>query len=326
MKAMVRILVARALVATGIALLLPCSSFADEFPTRPVKLIVGFAPGGIADVVTRVIAQSASQHLGQPVVVENKPGADSRIALQQLASATRPDGYSINLSDASLVVNAVLYSTRSYDPVKDFTPLLYVGEVPNFIAVGPAVPANTLTEFIGYAKANPGKLNYAAGGGSTMLGTELFKAAANVDIKYIPYKGQPMGLTALMGGDVHLMVSSVGPLAPLVKQGKIKALAVTSRKRTSLAPDVPTTTEAGLPAMVYTNWFVILGPAEMPRSVVERLQAALRKVMAEALVSTRLKDMGIDTNSIPADEFRAFLRSELARMENIVRSANLKIE
>jgi tripartite-type tricarboxylate transporter receptor subunit TctC len=309
----------------GAAVLAHGALHAQAYPSKPVKLMVGFAPGGIADIVTRLIGQGLTQHLGEPVVVENKPGADSRIALQQLAAAP-PDGYLINLSDASLAVNAVLYATKAYDPLKDFTPLLFVGEVPNFIAVSPSVSANTLSEFIDYAKANKGKLNYAAGGGATMLGTEIFKSAANVDIRYIPYKGQPMGLAALMTGDVHLMVSSVGPLTPLVKQNKIKALAVTSRKRTPLAPDVPTTTEAGLPAMVYTNWFVILGPAGMPKPVVERLQSDLRKVMADPTIITRLKEMGIEPSTTSPEEFTVNLGNELTKMESIVKSANLKIE
>jgi len=300
-------------------------AIAQTYPNRPVKLMVGFAPGGIADIVTRLIGESLAVQLGQTVIVENKPGADSRVALQQLVSAP-PDGYLINLSDASLVVNSVLHAAREYDPIKDFTPLLYVGEVPNFIAVSPTVAANTLGEFIDFPKTRPGKLNYAAGGGATMLGTELFKTVANVDITYIPYKGQPMGLAALMTGDVHLMVSSVGPLTPLVKQGKIKALAVTSRQRTSLAPEVPTTTEAGLPGMVYTNWFVILGPAGMPRPVVERLQADLRKVMADPTVLTRLREMGIEPNPVSPEDFVTLASSEIARMEKIVKSANLKIE
>lgn len=324
--AIVRNLVGRCLMAACVAAAaLQGSALAETFPTKPVKLMVGFAPGGIADIVTRLIGQSLTAQLGQPVIVENKPGADSSIALQQLATAP-PDGYLINLSDASLVVNSVLSATRAYDPVKDFTPLLYVGEVPNFIAVGPAVTANTLAEFIDFARKNKGKLNYAAGGGATMLGSELFKSTANVDITYIPYKGQPMGLAALMAGDVQLMVSSVGPLAPLVKQGKIKALAVASRQRTHLAPEVPTTTEAGLPGMIFTNWFVIQGPAGMPPAVVDRLKADLRKVMADPVVVDRLRGMGIEPASTTPEEFVTHLSNELAKMEKIVKTANLKVQ
>lgn len=300
-------------------------ALAQSYPAKSVRMTVGFAPGGIADVVTRVLAQHLATPLGQPVVVENKAGADGRIQLQQLAAAD-PDGYTIGLSDSGLAVNAVLFATKAYDPVKDFTPLLYLGEVPNFIAVSPALNVNTLAEFVSYAKARPGKLNYAATASSTMLAAELFKAVAGVDILRISYKGQSLGLPALMAGDVQLMVSAVGPLAPLAKQGKLKALAVSSLKRTHLAPDVPTATEAGLPGMVYVNWYVILGPAGLPRPVAERLTSDLRKAMAEPAVTDRLHGMGIEKNIASPEEFMKILGSELAKMEKIVKSANLRIE
>ncbi|MBI3371739.1 MAG: tripartite tricarboxylate transporter substrate binding protein [Betaproteobacteria bacterium] len=300
-------------------------ALAQSYPAKPVRMSVGFAPGGIADIVTRVVAQYLATPLGQAVIVENRAGADGRIQLQQLATAA-PDGYSIGLSDSGLAVNAVLFATKTYDPVKDFTPLLYLGEVPNFIAVSPALNVNTLTEFVDYAKARPGKLNYAATASSTMLAAELFKAVAGVDLVRVSYKGQAFGLPALMAGDVQLMVSAVGPLAPLAKQGKLKALAVSALKRTHLAPEVPTATEAGLPGMVYVNWYVVLGPAGLPRAVADRLQADLRKVMAEPAVMTRLREMGIEQNIASPDEFINILGNELAKMEKIVKSASLKIE
>ena len=300
-------------------------AFAQSYPTKPVRISVGFAPGGIADVVTRMVAQHLATPLGQSVIVENRAGADGRIQLQQLAAAA-PDGYSIGLSDSGLAVNAVLFATKAYDPVKDFTPLLYLGEVPNYIAVSPALNVNTLAEFVGYAKARPGKLNYAATASSTMLAAELFKSVAGVDIVRISYKGQAFGLPALMAGDVQFMVSAVGPLAPLAKQGKLKALAVSALKRTHLTPEVPTTAEAGLPGMVYVNWYVILAPAGLPRPVADRLTADLRKTMAEPAVTTRLREMGIETNIASPEEFMAILRNEMAKIEKIVKSANLRIE
>ena len=300
-------------------------ALAQSYPTKPVRISVGFAPGGIADVVTRMVAQHLATPLGQSVIVENRAGADGRIQLQQLAAAA-PDGYSIGLSDSGLAVNAVLFATKAYDPVKDFTPLLYLGEVPNYIAVSPALNVNTLAEFVGYAKARPGKLNYAATASSTMLAAELFKSVAGVDIVRISYKGQAFGLPALMAGDVQFMVSAVGPLAPLAKQGKLKALAVSALKRTHLTPEVPTTAEAGLPGMVYVNWYVILAPAGLPRPVADRLTADLRKTMAEPAVTTRLREMGIETNIASPEEFMAILRNEMAKIEKIVKSANLRIE
>lgn len=300
-------------------------ALAQAYPTKPVKMSVGFAPGGIADVITRAISQRLAVYLKEPVVVENKPGADGRIALQQLA-ASAPDGYSLGLADSGLAVNALLYANKPYDPIKDFTPIFYLGEVPNYVAVTPSLNVNTLQEFVEYAKARPGKLNYAATASSTLLAAELFKSTAGVDIVRIPYKGQALGLPALLAGDVHLMVSAVGGLTPMVKQGKVKALAVTGLKRTALAPEVPTTTEAGLPGMVYINWYVILGPAGLPRPVVDRLNADLRKTVSDPEVVATLNKMGIEINPRSPEEFATILNGELAKIENIVKTANLKVE
>lgn len=301
------------------------SALAQTYPTKPVRMAVGFAAGGILDTIARVTSQRLGTHLGQTVVVENKPGADGRIALQQVV-ASAPDGYSLALADSGLAVNALLYANRPYDPYKDFTPVFYLGEVPNFIAATPALNVNTLAEFIAYAKARPGKLNYAATASSTLLAAELFKASASLDIVRIPYKGQALGLPALMAGDVQVMVSAVGPLAPLAKQGKIKALAVTALKRTPLAPEIPTTTEAGLPGMVYVNWYVYVGPAGLPRPVVDRLYADLRKVVAEPEVIAQLRLMGVEPNPRSPEEFASILKNEMAKIERIVKSANLRIE
>jgi tripartite-type tricarboxylate transporter receptor subunit TctC len=301
------------------------AAVAQTYPNRPVHMTTGFPPGGIADIVTRLVAQYLTGPLGQPVVVENKPGADGRIALQQLMAAA-PDGYTISVADSGLAVNAVVFSPRPYDPTKDFLPLLFLGEVPNFIAVTPSLPASNLAEFIAYAKSQPGKLNYAATASSTLLAAELFKSTAGVDILRVPYKGQAAGLPALMSGDVHLMVSAVGPLAPLAKQGKIKTLAVTSTKRSHLAPDVPTAIEAGLPDMVYINWYVVLAPPGLPKPIADRLQADLRKAMADPALLARFRDMGINPAALSPEEFQVFLKSELAKMENIVKVGNIKIE
>jgi tripartite-type tricarboxylate transporter receptor subunit TctC len=298
---------------------------AQAYPDRPIHLVTGFSAGGIADAVSRVIAQHLGTELGQPVVVENKPGADGQIALSQLSSAA-PNGYTIGLADSGMAVNAVLYSNKSYDPIKDFTPLGYIGEVPNFIAVTPSLSARTLSEFIAYAKANPGKMNYAATASSTWLMTERFKAAAGVDLMRIPYTGQAQGLPALMVGDVQMMISAVGPLVPLAKQGKLRPLAVTATRRSWLTPDVPTTTEAGYPDMVYVNWYVILGPAGMPRPLADRITASLRKVLGEPAVASKLRDMGIEPGTMSADEFTTMLKSELAKMHEIAKAANIKID
>lgn len=316
---------ASALLACLIGAASPSVALAQTYPSRPVHMTVGFPPGGIADAVTRVVANALAGPLGQPVVVENKPGADGRIALQQLAAAA-PDGYTLGVADAGFAVNTVMFKQRSYDPVNDFTPLLYIGEAANFIAVTPTLPVNTLQEFIAYAKARPGELNYAATASSTMLGGEIFKARAALDIVAVRYKGQAHGLPAVMAGECQLMVSSVGPLTPHVKAGKLKALAVTSSKRSLLAPDVPTAIEAGLPDMVYVNWYVVLAPPGLPKPISERLQADLRKALADPAVISRLQQMGITPAPGSPEEFLAMLKRELSDMDAIVKSANIRVE
>jgi tripartite-type tricarboxylate transporter receptor subunit TctC len=298
---------------------------AQPYPDKPIRLVIGFSAGGIADVVSRVIAQYLNNEMGQPVIVDNKPGADGQIAMGQLSSAA-PNGYTIGLADSGMAVNAVMYSNKAYDPVKDFTPLLYLGDVPNFIAVSPMVKANTLAEFIAQAKAAPGKMNYAATASSTWLASEMFNAAAGIELVRIPYKGQAQGLPALVAGDVQLILSAVGPLVPLAKEGKLKPLAVSAPKRTWLAPNVPTTAEAGYPDMIYMNWYVVLGPANLPAPIAERLTSGLRKVMADPAVLAKFREMGIEANTKSPAEFTALLKGELTKMEGIVKSANIKVE
>ena len=301
------------------------SALAQSYPTRPITMTVGFSPGGPADVVTRVLGNALSTRLVQPVVVLNKPGADGRLQLRDLARA-EPDGYTIGLADSGLAVNAVLYSKHMYDPVKDFSPIMYLGEMPNYIAVSPKLNVKTLREFIDYAKAHPGKLNYAATASSTLLAAEMFKAVAGVNIVSVRYKGAAYGIPALLSGEVQSMVSSVGTLSPFVKNGKVLALAVTSRKRTPLVPEIPTTAEAGLPAMVYVNWYCIVGPAGMPRPIVDRLNSELRKALADPTVVDRLRLMGIEPTPTSPEEFTTNLKSELAKIDKIVTSAKLLIK
>jgi tripartite-type tricarboxylate transporter receptor subunit TctC len=296
-----------------------------QYPTRPVIMTVGFSAGGPADIVTRIVTTPLSERLKQTVVVENKSGADGRLQLQLLARAT-PDGYTLGLADSGLVVNALLYTNAAYDPLKDFTPIIFLGQIPNFIAVTPTLTMNTLSEFITYGKANPGKLNYAATASSTMLAAEMFKATAGLNIVRVPYRGAAYGIQALLRGDVEVMVSAIGTLAPLVNQGKVKAFAVTAPTRSPLAPSIPTTAEAGLPEMVYVNWYCIVGPAGMPRPIVDQLNAEIRKVLAEPNVVEQLRKMGIEPSPTSPEEFMEIMKSEMAKVEKVVTAGNLKIQ
>jgi len=325
MKQFGRMLDACVVAASVAVACVSATALAQNYPVKPVHLSTGFPPGGIADVVTRAVGQQLSGPLGQTVVIENKPGADGRIALQQTINAA-PDGYTLTLADAGLAVNMAMFKQPGYDPFKDFTPIMFVGEAANFIAVNPSLPVSNLLEFIAYTKARKGQLNYAATASSTMLGAELFKSKAGLDIVSVRYKGQAAGLPAVMSNEAQMMVSSVGPLLPFVKEGRLKALAVTSRNRSPLAPDVPTAVEAGLPGMVYTNWYAILGPRGMPKPVVDRLQADLRKALADPAFVTRMAQMGITINPLGGEEFMPFLEGEIAKMKDIVKSASIQPE
>ncbi|MCC6195137.1 MAG: tripartite tricarboxylate transporter substrate binding protein [Burkholderiales bacterium] len=314
-----------AVVALGLACATAMDAVAQAYPSRPVRLYVGFAPGGPADIVARAIAQRLSTQLGQPVVVENKPGADSRIMAQQLAAAP-PDGYTIGLVDSGLVVNALMFAEKTYDPVRDFSPVFFIGEIPNFIVATPKLPVANLAEFIAYAKANPGKLNYAATASSTMLAAEMLKSTAGIDVVRVPYKGAALGTPALLAGDVHCMVSAVGPLAPLIKEGKVKALAVTAKQRTPVSPDTPTTAEAGLPAMVYVNWYAIVAPAGVPRPIVDHLNADLRKVVADPEARAQLLAMGLEPAPSSPEELGALVKADIGKIDKLIKTANIKIE
>jgi len=323
--ASLRLLLTRALAVAFLPLVFLVDSASAQYPSRPVTITVGFSAGGPADVVTRIIATPLGERLKQTVVVENKSGADGRLQLQQLARAT-PDGYTIGLADSGLAVNALLYSNAAYDPLKDFTPIIFLGQIPNFIVVTPSLKLDKLTEFIAYGKANPGKLNYAATASSTMLAAEMFKATAGLNIVRVPYRGAAYGIPALLRGDVEVMVSAVGTLAPYVNQGQIKALAVTAPKRTPLAPTIPTTAEAGLPEMVYVNWYCIVGPAGMPRPIVDQLNAEFRNVLAEPNVMDQLRKMGIEPTPTSPEEFMEILKSEMAKIDKVVTAGDLKIK
>lgn len=298
---------------------------AQSYPAKPIKMLVGFGPGGPADTVARILAQRLGSEIGQPVIVENKPGADTRIAMEMVATSP-PDGYTIALADSGLAVNSVLYVNPPYDAVKDFTPIFYIGEIPNFIAVTPSLNVKTLGDFLAYAKARPGDLNYAGTASSTIIAAEMLNSVAGLRTVLVRYKGAAFGIPALASGEVQFMVSAVGGLVPLIKAGKVKALAVTAPQRTPLMPDIPTTAEAGLPEMVYVNWYSIIGPAGMPTTIVERLNAELRKVVADPEIASKIRAIGLEpTPRTPAD-FSAKLKDELTKLEKVVRSANLKVQ
>ena len=301
---------------------------AQSYPAKPIHLIVPFPPGGGNDTVARAIAQQIGPDLGQPVVVDNRPGAGGSVGAE-LAAKAPPDGYTLFLAGVgSHAVNPNLHARLPYDPVRDFAPITLVASAPSVLVVNPAVPARSVAEFTAYARANPGKLNYASNGqgSAAQLAAAMYESMAGVMMVHVPYKGIAPALTDLLSGEVQLMFGTVVALVPHIQAGKLRALAVTSRSRSALLPEVPTLAESGLPDYEAGSWYGIMAPAGTPRDIIERLHAAIVKALAQPEVAKRLAAEGaIVIGSTPA-AFGAHVKAELARVAAVVRAAGIRIE
>jgi tripartite-type tricarboxylate transporter receptor subunit TctC len=317
----------RTILAT-VLLCLASAAGAQQFPTKAIHLIVPFPPGGGNDTVARAIAQQIGPELGQPVVVDNRPGAGGSVGAE-LAAKSPPDGHTLFLAGVgSHAVNPNLHSKLPYDAVKDFAPVTLVASAPSVLVVNPAVPARTVAEFTSYARANPGKLNYASNGNGSdaQLAAALFESMAGVRMVHVPYKGIAPAMTDLMSGEVQLMFGTVVALVPHIQAGKLRALAVTSRKRSSLLTEVPTLAESGLPDYESGSWYGILAPAGTPRAVIDRLHGVIVKALKQPDVAKRLAAEGAELIGSTPDEFAAHIKSEIARVGKVVRDAGIRIE
>jgi tripartite-type tricarboxylate transporter receptor subunit TctC len=301
---------------------------AQSYPARPIRLIVPFPPGGGNDTVARAIAQEASPALGQSIVVDNRPGAGGIIGAQEAARAPA-DGYTLFLGGVgSHAVNPNLHSKLPYDAIKDFAPITLVASAPSVLVVHPSVPARTIAEFTAYTRANPGKLNYASNGNgsSSHMAAVLYETNAGVKMTHVPYKGLGPALTDLMSGRIELMFNSIVAIVPHIQSGKLRALAVTSRKRSSLLPEVPTIAESGWPEYEAGSWYGILAPAGTPPAVIERLHAEIVKSLKTAEVQKRLAGEGAEIIGSTPAEFAAHIKGELARMREAVRASGIHVE
>ena len=301
---------------------------AQTYPTKPIQFIVPFPPGGGNDTVARAIAQQASPALGQPIVVDNRPGAGGIIGADAAAKAA-PDGHTIFLGGvATHAVNPHLHPKLSYDPIKDFAPITLVASAPSVLVVHPSVPARTIADFAAYARANPGKLNYASNGNgsSSHMAAVLYETNAGVKMTHVPYKGVGPALTDLMSGRIELMFNSIVAILPHIQAGKLRALAVTSKSRSSLLPDVPSIAESGWPAYEAGSWYGILAPAGTPPAIIDRLHREIVKSLKEPEVQKRLAGEGAEVIGSTPQEFAAHIRSELARMGQAIKAAGIKLE
>ncbi|HEY4066416.1 MAG TPA: tripartite tricarboxylate transporter substrate binding protein [Burkholderiaceae bacterium] len=302
-------------------------ALADTWPSRPIRLIVPFPPGGTTDIIARLVGQKLSEALGQPVVVDNRAGAGGIMGSDNVAKSP-PDGYMLLMaSSGPIVIVPALQPKLGYDPVRDFAPVSIIGTVPTMLVVNPNVPAKNVAELIALAKARPGKLNFASTGiGATPhLAGELFKSMAGVDIGHIPYKGSAPALTDVMGGQVDMMFEQISAAMPYAQSGKLRALAVGSAKRVAALPDLPTISESGLPGFDVVSWFGIMAPGGTPAPIVARLNAELVKIMHQPEVANRLTSLGAEPSGTSSQAFAQTIESELPRWAAVIRKSGATV-
>jgi tripartite-type tricarboxylate transporter receptor subunit TctC len=317
----------RAIAALGLVVGAIGSVPAQDYPARPIRIVVPFTPGGPTDAFARVVAQGLTGAFGKPVIVDNKPGASGILGTDIVAKAP-PDGYTLLLIASGHAVSPSLYRKLPYDTQNDFTPVTLVAISPNVVVSHPSLPANSIKELIALAKASPGRLNYAstAGiGGASHLSAELLKSMAGIDIVHIPYKGNAPALNDLLAGRVTFMITGVGPMLQHIKAGKLKALAVTSPQRLAVLPDVPTVDET-LPGYLANSWWGILGPARMPKDVVDRLNAEIAKVLNSPDAKQRFLALDAEVGGNSPQAFGAFLKAEMDKWDKVVKSLGLQLD
>ena len=315
-------------VVFGVVALGTVNAVAQAWPTKPIKIVAPSTPGDAPDVIARMIADKLTPVLGQQVVVENKPGAGGVVGSDAVAKAA-PDGYTLIMGNAgSHGINAAVYAKLPYDIQSDFAPVSQVAVAPNVVVINPAVPANTVAEFIAYAKNQPGKLSYASGGNgsSAHMSMELFKSMAGVDIQHIPYKGSSPALTDLVGGQVAIFIGNMPPTVPLIKGGKLRALAVTTKSRSALMPELPTMAEAGLPGYETVAWFGVLAPAGTPPEIVNRLSAAIGKIARSPEMREKLLAMGAEPVGGTPEEFKLVIDRDIAKWKPLAQKVGIKVD
>ena len=318
------------LVAVSAALAAPFTfaQGAANYPAKPVRLVVPFPAGGTTDILARAVAQKLSEAWGQQVIVDNRPGAGGNIGSELVARAA-PDGYTLLMGTVGThAINPSLYKKMPYDHVKDFAPVILVAGVPNVLVVNPSLPVHSVSELIAYAKANPGKLNFASSGNGTSihLSGELFKTMTGVDMTHVPYKGSAPALTDLIGGQVQLMFDNLPSSLPFIKAGKLRALAVTSGTRSATLPELPTLAESGLPGFEASSWFGVLAPAGTPRDIVAKLNGAIAGWLASPEAKEKLLAQGAIAAGGTPDDFARHIAAETSKWAKVVKASGAHVD
>jgi tripartite-type tricarboxylate transporter receptor subunit TctC len=316
------------LAALLLAVLISGAAFCQGFPEKPVRFVVGFTPGGPSDILARALGQKLAERFGQPVVIENRPGAGGNLAAEAVAKST-PDGYTWLLGNNSiLATNQSLYRSLPYDPVKDFAPVALVAIQPNILVVNPGVQVVSVKELIAYSKANPGKLNYASSGAGAAahLAGELFKAMAGVDIVHVPYKGAQPALTDVIAGQVQMMFATSASVIPYVKAGRLRALAVTTAQRSASIPELPTVAEAGVPGFEATTWHGVVVPAATPAGLIEVLNKKINSALEEKDLKERLNSLGAEVATGTPKEFTDYIAREIPKWAKVVKDSGARPE
>jgi tripartite-type tricarboxylate transporter receptor subunit TctC len=317
--------VSRALVALPLATaLMSGAALAQMYPTRTITLVLPFAAGSGTDTTTRIISQHLGAALGVGIVVDNKPGANGMIAATYVARAA-PDGYTLFVTtNTTHSANPYLLKTLTYDPVKDFTPIARTGDLPFMLVVHPEVPAKTVAELVAYGKANPGKLTYASGSSSAIVSGATFAHNAGLDMLHVPYKSSPPAMNDVIGGRITMMFTDVLTGLPHVNGGALRALAVTTKDRSPLVPNLPSMQEAGVPDFDITSWQGYFGPAGLPNEIVTKLNAEIRKIVEKPEIKAQLATLGMDAFSGTPEQLAAFVKDQLVLWEKLITNAGIE--
>jgi tripartite-type tricarboxylate transporter receptor subunit TctC len=316
------------ILAASLTLCSSLSFAAETYPSKSPQIIVSFAPGGGVDSVARIVAAKLTESLGQPVLVDNRPGASGMIGTDVAAKAP-PDGYTLLLGTQTvLVVAPILYGKTAFDPLKLFSPVTLIGSTPLILVTNLAVPAKSVTELIALAKAKPGEFNFGSGGVGTTphMAGELFNSMAGIKVVHVAYKGEAPALTDIMGGHLHMMFSNVSAALPYVKAGKLRGLAVSSMERLAAAPGIPTVAESGVPGFEAQTWFGLLAPAGTPSEIVKRLNADVLKALTKPDVKDKLASLGLTIAGSAPEQFSAYIKSEYTKWAKVIKDAGIKME